>query len=225
VDLQPQPGPLREVYVTWENMESVTARHLEEIAPYNRREVPFDLGSAALAVIDMQRFFLEPGYPLYTPNGAAILPSVRRLVEHFRSRSRPVIFAAQQNKGEFIDRGEALRFWWPTMPLEGSRETEVVDALRPLPEEKLIRKRRYSAFHATDLELTLRGMQVRQLVVAGLFTNVCVESTARDAFMRDFLVFIPADACASLNEELHIGALRTLAHWFAKVVPTASLLA
>ena len=101
---------------------------------------------------------------------------------------------------------------------------EIVETLAPLPSEKVIAKRRYSAFFATDLEMTLRAMKVQQVVVTGLFTNVCVEGTARDAFMRDFLVFLPADACAALNEQMHLAALRTLAYWYAKVVQVSALI-
>ena len=96
--------------------------------------------------------------------------------------------------------------------------------IKPLPKEKVVPKRRYSAFYATDLELSLRTMKVSQVVVAGLFTNVCVEATVRDAFMRDFFVFLPADACSSLNEELHLGSLRTIALWFAKVLTVEDLI-
>jgi ureidoacrylate peracid hydrolase len=213
-----------ETYLNRDNIEAKTSRWLDEIEPYNRRDVQFDLQGAALVVVDMQRFFCEPGYPLYTENSAAILPNVRQLVQHFRVRARPVIFAAQQNKGELIDRGVSLRKWWPTVPLEGSREVEIVEELAPLPSEKVIAKRRYSAFFGSDLDLTLRSTGVSQVVVAGLFTNVCVEATARDAFMNDYLVFLPADACASLNEQMHLASLRTLAHWYAKVVPISALI-
>jgi ureidoacrylate peracid hydrolase len=60
-------------------------------------------------------------------------------------------------------------------------------------------------------------------VVAGVFTNVCVEATVRDAFMRDFLVFLPADTTAAHNEQLHLGSLRTMAMWFAPVCKVSDL--
>ena len=216
---------IHETYLTAENIASKTEEYLESIAPYNQREIPFGIDSAALVVVDMQRCFLEPGYPLYSSNGTAILANVKLLIDHFRKRKRPVVFAIQQNKGEFVDRGDVLRFWWPRLPLEGSLETELAGGITALPEEKVILKRRYSAFYSTDLELTLRTMKVSQVVVAGLFTNVCVEATVRDAFMRDFFVFLPADACASFNEQLHLGSLRTIALWFAKILKTDQLTA
>lgn len=214
----------QETYLDSSSLDASTRRWLDEIEPYNRREVQFDLGQAALVVVDTQRFFCEPGYPMYTGNSRFILPRIRLLLEHFRERGRPVIFAAQQNKGELIDRGDPLRMWWPSVPLEGSREVEIVEELEPLPSEKVIAKRRYSAFFATDLDLTLRSMGVRQVVAAGLYTNVCVEATVRDAFMSDYLVFLPADACAALNEQIHLASLRTLAYWYAKVVTVSGLI-
>jgi nicotinamidase-related amidase len=214
---------IRQTYITRDNLAEKTKSYLKIIESYNCRDVSLELENAALLVIDMQRCFLEPAFPLYTENARAIIPPIQFLLDHFRNKGRPVIFAAQKNWGEFADRGPVLRFWWPRTPLEGGPETEIIDELKPLPAEKVIAKRRYSAFYATDLDLTLRSMEVRQVVVTGLFTNVCVEATVRDAFMRDFLPFIPADACASLNEDLHIGSLRTLALWFAKISTAAGL--
>ncbi len=216
---------LREDYLSAANLDRKVREHLELIAPYNRRELRCELQRAALLVVDMQRFFLEPGGPLYTANGRAVVPRVRALIEGFRERGRPVFYAAQMNRGAEMDRGAVLRRWWPTVPLEGSREVEIVDELAPAPGEKLIPKRRYSAFHATDLELTLRSLGVTELVVTGIFTNVCVEAAVRDAFMSDFLPFVPADCCAALNETLQLGSLRTMALWLARVTTVAELLA
>lgn len=221
----PDLGSLRQDYLTAANVAGKTADHLRLIAPYNTRELRFEPELAALVVVDMQRCFLESSFPLFSANGRAVVPGVAGLVEYFRRRSRPVIFAAQMNKGDQIDRGQVLRRWWPATPLEGSRDTELAEGITPLAGEKIIPKRRYSAFHATDLELTLRSQNVRQVVVAGVFTNVCVEATVRDAFMRDFFVFVPADATAAINEELQLGSLRTMALWFAKITTTRNLTA
>ena len=213
----------RDKYISTETLDRVTDSHLEKIKPYNCRELTFVPDSSALIIVDMQRFFLEPGSPLFTPNGAAILPRVKSLLDAFRRAGRPVIFAAQQNMGQYQDRGATLRLWWPVIPKEGSPEVQIHPELEPIHGEKVIHKRRYSSFYATDLELSLHSMRVRQVVVCGLFTNVCVEATVRDAFMRDFFVFLPADACACLNEDLQLGALRTISGWFARVCTVRDL--
>ncbi len=206
-----------EQYVSSETLDSKTSSYLRELAPYSQRKLEFLPGEAALVLVDFQRCFLDPGHQLFSSNTRAVLPRAVELATYFRASKRPVLFTLQKNEGLEIDRGPVLRHWWPSVPLEGSPETEPVDELAPLPGEKVIPKRRYSGFYSTDLELTLRSMGVSQVVVAGVFTNVCVEATVRDAFMRDFLVFLPADTTAAHNEQLHLGSLRTMAMWFASV--------
>ena len=220
---RPDLSPLHQHYVDPGSIQDKTTGYLQELAPYSQRDIRFDLSAAALVLVDLQRCFLNSGHPLYSPNCRAVVPAVAALVEFFRSSGRPVIHTLQKNKATEIDRGPVLKTWWPSTPLEDSPDTEPVDELRPLAGEKVIHKRRYSGFHATDLELTLRSMDIRQVVVAGVFTNVCVEGTVRDAFMRDFFVFMPADATAALNEQLHLGSLRTMAMWFATVCKSSDL--
>ena len=89
----------------------------------------------------------------------------------------------------------------------------------------MIVKRRYSGFYQTDLELTLRSLEVSSVVICGVLTNVCPYLTAFDAFYRGFRVYYPADGTASLNESLHICALRNVAAWAGYVVSCARIAA
>ena len=89
--------------------------------------------------------------------------------------------------------------------------------MRPADSEAVVVKHRYSAFYNTDLETVLRCLKVEELVISGIMTNMCCESTARDAYYRDYRVFFPADATGSINEEMHLGSLRNLAFGFAQV--------
>jgi nicotinamidase-related amidase len=211
-------GMKKETYITPETLDAKTDEWLEAIAPWNFRDLRLDAGRAALIVVDMQRFFLEEGFPLASENSRIVVPRVRTLIDAFRSAGRPVVFLVNQSKGIRIDRGRLLSEWWPETPLEGTPEVEVHPDLAPLSSEKVIPKRRYSGFHATDLDLTLRSMEVADVVICGVITNVCPESTARDAFMHGYRVFFVADATATLTEGMHVASLRTLAGWFAKVV-------
>jgi nicotinamidase-related amidase len=103
------------------------------------------------------------------------------------------------------------------MCVEGSPESEMHHDLAPQPGEPVILKRRYSAFYNTDLETVLRGFKVEDLVITGIMTNLCCETTTRDAYMRDYRVFIPADATGSVCEEMHLASLLNLAFGFAYV--------
>ena len=91
--------------------------------------------------------------------------------------------------------------------------------------EKVIIKRRYSGFYQTDLELTLRNLEVTQIVIAGVFTHICPFTTAFDAFARDLCVYYPADATATMNRELHVAALKIVAGWCGYVVTTRNIVA
>ncbi len=212
------PQALIESYVTPETLDAETERWLAEIAPYRWQETPpLRAEATALLVVDMNNIFVEGG-PLSTPGARAVRPRIAELVAAFRNAERPVLWAIQGHHSVAHDRGEHLSAWWPSPILEGTPDVELPVALTARPDEKVIMKRRYSAFYATDLELTLRCLHVSQLVICGVLTNVCPFSTAFDAFFRDFDVYYPADGTAAFNRELHVGALRTIAGWCGSVV-------
>jgi ureidoacrylate peracid hydrolase len=110
-----------------------------------------------------------------------------------------------------------MKWWWEGMCIEGSPESEIHDDISPFPGEKVILKHRYSSFYNTDLETILRCMKIEDLVITGIMTNMCCESTARDAYFRDYRVFFPADATGSINEEMHLASLLNLAFGFAEI--------
>jgi ureidoacrylate peracid hydrolase len=106
------------------------------------------------------------------------------------------------------------------MCVEGTPESLVHEAIAPRPGEKIVYKHRYSAFYNTDLETVLRGLNVEDLVISGIMTNMCCESTARDAYHRDHRVFFLADATGSITEEMHLATLTNIAFGFAYVTTT-----
>jgi nicotinamidase-related amidase len=205
-----------EPYVTAENVESKALAWLERIRPYNQHEMRLKAEASALLVVDMQRFFLDPASPTFTCGGVAILPTVRRLIDAFRRADRPVIFTRHVHHQSGLDAG-IMGWWWEGMCLEGSPESEIHPDLAPMPGEKVVDKHRYSAFYATDLEVVLRCLKVEDVVVSGVMTNMCCESTARDAYYRDYRVFFLADGTGSINEEMHVASLLNLAFGFAYV--------
>ena len=203
-------------YVTAETMGTKAVEWLEKIRPYNLHEMRLDTAKSALLVVDMQRFFLEDDSPTFTCGAAAILPTVKRLIAAFRKAGRPVIFTRHVHHPDDLDSG-IMGWWWEGKCLEGSRESEIHPELAPMPGEKVVFKHRYSAFYNTDLETVLRCLKVEDLVVSGVMTNLCCESTVRDAYYRDFRVFIPADGTGTINEEMHLASLLNLAYGFAFV--------
>jgi nicotinamidase-related amidase len=179
---------------------------------------------SALLVVDMQNFFLDPASPTYTCGGPAILPNVKHLIQTFRQVGRPVIFTRHVHHPDRMDAG-IMGWWWEGMCVEGSPESEINPELAPAGSEKVIFKHRYSAFYNTDLETVLRVLKVEDLVVTGVMTNLCCESTARDAYFRDYRVFFPADGNGSITEELHLASLLGLAFGFAWVTDVDTITA
>jgi nicotinamidase-related amidase len=90
--------------------------------------------------------------------------------------------------------------------------------------DTVIAKKRYDAFHGTDLEKRLRELAVDHLAVAGVMTNLCVETTARGAFVRDFRVSVLVDATATATEEMQTASLINMSYGFAHIQTAANWL-
>lgn len=152
----------------------------------------------ALIVIDAQVDFLamcEAG-SADTCSANDALQGIVRLVKAARAAGNHVIFTQEVHRPELVDFGRELDGAEPVHCLEGAPGTELVGELRPAAAEWTISKRRYSAFFATDLDLLLRGLGVRTIVVCGYLTDVCVHYTCVDAHQHDYRVRLVRDACA-----------------------------
>jgi nicotinamidase-related amidase len=174
-------------------------------------------------VIDMQKFFLDPTSPTFTCGGMAILPMVKALIEIYRAARRPIIFTKHVHHSNNSDAG-IMDWWWKGKCIEGTPDSEVHPFIAPLPNEKVVTKHRYSAFYNTDLETVLRCLKVEDLVITGIMTNMCCESTARDAYYRDYRVFFLADGTGSINEEMHLASLLNLSFGFAYVTTSETIM-
>jgi len=154
----------------------------------------------------------------------AILPNIKKLIHHFRSWNHPIIYTRHVHRADGSDAG-IMKWWWQDMCVEGTPESEIHPELTPLPDELIVTKHRYSAFYHTDLEILLRGKGITDLIVSGVMTNMCCETTARDAYMRDMKIQFLADATATSTEEMHLASLLNLALGFANVTTTSQVLA
>ncbi len=210
-------------YVSKENLKDKVREWKEIIKPYNTHPLKLDVKNSALLVIDMQKFFLNPENPTFTEGGLAIVENIRNLIQAYRQKNLPVIYTCHVHKSAQMD-GGIMSWWWKGMCLEGSEGAKVYDEIKPRPEEKIVYKHRYSAFYNTDLETVLRCLNVKDLVITGIMTNMCCESTAREAYYRDYRVFFLMDATGSVNEDLHLATLKNVAFGFAYVTDTEEIL-
>jgi isochorismate hydrolase len=198
---------------------------LKEIAPYNVHEMTLNVPAAALLVVDMQNAFIHPDGPIYLPAGAAVVDKVAALAHAFRAAGRPVFYTRHAEDPAGGNAGMMARWWDNSSPREGTWEAAIFEGLAPQPGDVVIPKIRYNAFIATDLEQRLRQARVEDLVVTGVMANLCCESTARDAFMRDYRVFFAADGTAAPSLAFHRGTLLNLSYGFAYVLACDKLVA
>lgn len=212
--------------MTANDLDQRTREWKEQLHPfekYQRRErLPFLNKGTALLVIDMQAYFLDPSSHAYFHEAGEIVENVIKLVQSFRSSRLPIIFTRHALTTD-EDGGIMLR-WWGDLPIDGEPLSTVDSRLDPQEGEKVVRKTRYSAFIGTDLDDILQKKGVERVVITGVMTHLCCETTARDAFMRDLEVWFVMDATATDTEVLHLGSLRALADGFALLATTGEVL-
>ena len=184
------------------------ARWRRELRAYARPAPDADLPRSALLVVDMQRYFAGICAP--------IVGRVAATVEACRVLGVPVIFTQHGHADPTLDGGMLGEWWGGDLIGEGTDEHALID-VGARPGDPIVAKRRYDAFFGTELAALLRERGTSDLAVAGVMTNLCVETTARQAFVRDLRVRVLLDCTATASEELHLSALRNLAYGFAHV--------
>ena len=159
----------------------------------------------ALIVIDMQRGFLEEGYPLFCGKAARrIIPPVQRLIERELRNGTPIFFTADAHAPD--DKEFEI---YPPHCVRGSVEAEIIPELTSyINRAALIETTRYSAFYKTDLDKRLRKLGVKRLIFCGVCTDICVMHTVADAYYRGYAVEVRSDCVASFDEEAHAFGLR-----------------
>lgn len=212
---------MKEKYFTSSNIGGKSRHMLDELREYrDSRAIPFRPESAALLIIDMQKYFLAKNSPAFIAAAPAIIPKIRKLRAAFEGRGRPVVFTRHLNSSK--NAGMLLR-WWEEIITAGDPLSEIAPGLGA-ENAGIIVKTQYDAFHKTSLESLLRKRGVEQVVITGVMTHLCCETTARSAFMRGFAVFFPVDGTASQNEGFHRSALLNLSHGFAVPVLVSEVL-
>ncbi len=160
----------------------------------------------ALLVVDMLVDFIDPEGVLYIgPVAEELVPEVKSKLEDYRSSGDMVIFICDRH---LEDDKEFEMF--PPHSRENSGGEEIVPELSPRDKERVIPKRRFSAFFGTDLDLTLREKNIAEIEIVGCVTNICVLYTAADARALNYKVSVPSKAVASFDPEAHRFALQEM---------------
>ena len=210
----------------------------------NAAPLELDPSRTALIIVDMQRYFTQPSFPFtdffekMSPGVCSgylrrvretVIPSIRRLLDHFRRNGSLVVFTAV---GTETQDGRDLAGWARALdeagmnllgtrihPPVGDPSWQIDPALEPRTDEIVVNKLSAGTFATTNLSDQLRNRGVDRVVITGVVTDVCVSTTAREAADRSFKVVVVSDACTTFSERLHQANLETL-HVFGWVRAT-----
>lgn len=185
----------------------------------------------ALVVIDLQNVFMLPGMPVEVPTAREIVPNVNRLAAAMRKAGGKVVWVKMCLEGQ----SEAWRVFFDGDPRRatlaeltpGSRGFELHADLDVRPEDTILVKKRFSAFiqGSSDIDRRLRDAGIDTVVIVGTVTNICCESSARDAMMLNYRLVFVSDANAALSDAEHNATLASILRVFGDVATTNEVIA
>jgi nicotinamidase-related amidase len=193
-----------------------------------------DPASTALVVVDVQNDFChEDGLCGRLGDDVAVtrpmIRSIGRLLDAARDSKTFIVFVRTSYDAPVLSAALAEQYerrgFANSVCLEGTMGVDFVEDVGPTarPNETVVHKHRYSAFWGSNIDLVLRANGIRTVVLTGISTDICVESTARDAFFRDFYIVVAADAVSNFSKPRHDATLAVLGRAFGDVVPSEEI--
>jgi ureidoacrylate peracid hydrolase len=190
-------------------------------------------GDAALLVVDVQNDFVADG-GFFDLVGADVkriqrsIPPLSALIDHARSAGVLVVFIQAIYDPQYVSAPMRDRNRLAKRPmarcLTGSWGADF-HAVRPQPGDEVVIKHRYSGMIRTELDAVLKRHGIKSLLMTGVATDTCVESTARDAYFIDYYVTLVEDCCGAASAEDHVGACKRFARDYGPVVTAAEVIA
>jgi len=178
----------------------------------------------AMIIIDMQHDFISVGAPIECPGGRDIVANILKLKAWAKENHIPVMYTQEMHRPQKIDFGMELERSEPEHCLEGTQGVEIIEALAPSDDDYVIVKRRYSSFYLTDLDVLMKGLNKKVLIITGAATNVCVYATALDAHQRDMRSIVISDCVAGTSRDLHEAFLQNIDYVLGDVVTSDELI-
>jgi len=188
---------------------------LKELEPYKERKAVLQPKQAALLVIDLQNYFSRIVQP--------VLGNILRVIQSCRQKGIPILFTQHGHTHPESDGGELIG-WWGEVIVSGTEDWRLIPEIKVEPGDIVLQKKHYSAFLETDLNSTLQSKGIKDLIICGVMTNLCCETTARDAFMRNYRVFFLIDGTATGRSDHHLATLKNLGYGFAYLMTCEELI-
>ena len=204
-------------YYTEGNIDESSRAFLEELGRFRKHhQLTLRSGEYALLIIDMQKHYLSQESRACIPSALPIVGRISRLAAAAGDAGGPVIATRHSNRP-----GDAgmMEQWWPALLTPDAPGVEIIPQLLPLC-DTVVDKERYDAFRGTRLIELREESGVSQLIITGVMTNLCCESTTRAAFDLGFECFFTVDCTAAYTADFHRASLLNLS--FGCAVPVLS---
>ena len=174
---------------------------------------------SALLILDMQKFFHDDKSHAFIPSARAIIEPIKSLANLFIKSTLPIIISKHTNTK---NNAMMMDLWWRDLITDNSEFSELINEFE-IPQTERITKSQFDAFYDTNLNDILQKNDIEQVIITGVMTHLCCETTARSAFVHGYNVFFPLDGTATYNMEFHLATLTNLAHGFANITSTKIL--
>lgn len=197
---------IKELYYSEHCIETQSKQFLEKVNHLRtKHQVKIDRTKAALLVIDLQEYFVNASSHAHIPSASAIIPRILKLQNYCLQHGMVVIHTKHESCGN-----DMMSKWWKN----DSCSSKIIPAVSS-ELAKVVHKTQYDAFYNSNLDALLKSHNIKQLIITGLMTHLCCETTARSAFVRGYEVFFSIDGTATYNREFHLSTMINLAHGFA----------
>src|SRR4030042_2521419 len=206
---------MKETYFTDLSLDQQARELYQQVSEFTPiKTLEIKPSQSALLVLDMQAYFLDTTSPPYIPSAGAILDGILQLIDAYSHQLLPIFFSQHINTAE---NAGSMSTWWKDLITPDNLLHKIVPEI-DIMTGTLIQKSQYDAFFQTSLNEMLHARVVTQVVICGVMTHLCCETTARSAFMHGYEVFFPVDGTATYNLAYHRASLMNLAHGFASLV-------
>jgi isochorismate hydrolase len=212
---------MKELYLTESNIINQSQNIINGAEKYSGgRYFNFNPENSILLVTDMQEFFLNSDSHAFVPSASAIVAGICRLIERCLNKEIPVIATQHINTKQ---NASNMMWWWKRILSEETKMAGIIDKISAfnLP---VIKKQQYDAFFQTELDHIMQTHNKSQIIVCGVMTNLCCETTCRSAFVRGYQSFFPVDTTAAYNLDMHQSTFNNMAFGFAEAMLSSGLI-
>jgi isochorismate hydrolase len=212
---------MKDQYFDKTNISQQTKKMIKKLKKSHGSRIGYEINSkTAMIVTDMQNYFLKKKSHAFVPSVKAVIPKIKKLCDLFSEKNMTVIYTRHTNNDS--NSGQ-MSEWWRDVIEDETKESRIADCFN-YKDAIVVEKHQYDAFYGTNLKDILQERGITQLIITGVLTHLCCESTARAGFINGYKILFPVNGTATYNIKHHKSTLRNLSHGFAVPVTMEELI-